>query len=88
MKKYKINVMKWNLEKYNTTPLFYEKFQVLLLMENANTHLVSVFKDYLLYDDMTEFLKEFIIKCLAYPLITISFLILLFCVMLNKSVNN
>ena len=59
MKKYKINVMRWNLEKYNRTPLFYQKFQVLLLMENANTHLVSVFKDYLLYDDMTEFFKEF-----------------------------
>ena len=28
-------------------------------MENANTHLVSVFKDYLLYDDTTEFLKEY-----------------------------
>ena len=62
MKKYKINVMKWNLEKYNTTPLFYQKFQILLLMENANTHLVSIFKDYLLYDDSTEFFKEYYIK--------------------------
>jgi len=59
MKKYKINVMRWNLEKYNSTPTFYQKFQILLLMENANTHLVSVFKDYLLYDDMTEFFKEY-----------------------------
>jgi len=59
MKKYKINVMRWNLEKYDSTPTFYQKFQILLLMENANTHLVSVFKDYLLYDDMTEFFKEY-----------------------------
>ena len=59
MKKYKINVMRWNLEKYNSSPSFYQKFQILLLMENANTHLVSVFKDYLLYDDMTEFFKEY-----------------------------
>ena len=59
MKKYKINVMKWNLEKYNSSPIVYEKFQILLLMENASTHLVSVFKDYLLYDDMTEFFKEY-----------------------------
>ena len=59
MKKYKINVMRWNLEKYNSTPTFYQKFQILLLMENANIHLVSVFKDYLLYDDMTEFFKEY-----------------------------
>ena len=51
--------MRWNLEKYDSTPTFYQKFQILLLMENANTHLVSVFKDYLLYDDMTEFFKEY-----------------------------
>ena len=62
MKKYKINVMKCNLEKYNTTPISYQKFQILLLMENANTHLVSVFKDYLLYDDTTEFFKEYYYK--------------------------
>ncbi len=59
--------MKWNLEKYNTTPLFYQKFQILLLMENANTHLVSIFKDYLLYDDSTEFFKEFYNKKEIYP---------------------
>ena len=59
MKKYKFNVIKWNLEKHNISPLFYQKFQILLLMENANTHLVSLFKDYLLYDDMTEFFKEY-----------------------------
>ena len=67
MKKYKINVMKWNLEKYNSTPLFYQKFQILLLMENANTHLVSIFKDYLLYDDMTEFFKEYYDSKEIYP---------------------
>ena len=67
MIKYKINVMKWNLEKYNSTPLFYQKFQILLLMENANTHLVSIFKDYLLYDDMTEFFKEYYNSKEIYP---------------------
>ena len=59
MKNYKRNLMKWNLERYNTTPMNYQKFQILLLMENANTHLVSKFKDYLLFDDMTEFFKEY-----------------------------
>ena len=59
MKKYKINVMKWNLEKHNSNPVFYQKFQIVLLMENSNTHLVSLFKDYLLYDDTTEFFKEY-----------------------------
>ena len=67
MKKYKINVMRWNLEKYNSTPTFFQKFQILLLMENANTHLVSVFKDYLLYDDMTEFFKEYYNPKEIYP---------------------
>ena len=67
MQKYKANVMKWNLEKYNSTPIFYQKFQILLLMENANTHLVSIFKDYLLFDDMTEFLKEFYNSIEIYP---------------------
>ena len=38
MSKYEINVMKWNLEKYNSTPEFYQKFQILLLMENASIH--------------------------------------------------
>ena len=59
MKNYKSSLMKWNLERYNSTPIFYQKFQILLLMENANTHLVSKFKDYLLFDDMTEFFKEY-----------------------------
>jgi hypothetical protein len=36
-------------------------------MENANTHLVSVFKDYLLFDDMTEFFKEYYISKDIYP---------------------
>ena len=66
MKKYKTNIIKYNLDKYNKTPLSYEKFQILLLMENANTHLVSVFKDYLLYDDTTEFFKEFYDKSELY----------------------
>ena len=69
MKKFDKNILKCNLEKYNVTPLFYEKFQVLLLMENANVHLVSLFKDYLLYDDLTEFLKEYHRKKEIYPLL-------------------
>jgi hypothetical protein len=67
MKKYQINVIRWNLEKYNSTPTFFQKFQILLLMENANTHLVSVFKDYLLYDDMSEFFKEYYNTKEMYP---------------------
>ena len=69
MNKHDKNILKQNLEKYNITPLYYEKFQVLLLMENANVHLVSLFKDYLLYDDLTEFFKEYYNKKEIYPLL-------------------
>ena len=67
MLKYHKNIIKWKLEKYDTTPLFYNKFQILLLMENAKTHLVSVFKDYLIYDDTSEFIKEYYYKKHIYP---------------------
>ena len=59
MSKYHYNLIKWNLDKYDCPPVEYNKFQIFLLMENANTHLVSVFKDHLLYDDTTEFFKEY-----------------------------
>jgi hypothetical protein len=29
------------------------------IIYNENTHIVSVFKDYLIYDDVSEFLKRF-----------------------------
>ena len=59
MNNYQINIIKCNLEKYNSTPLIYQKYQIILLMGNKNTHLFSIFKDYLLFDDSTEFLKEY-----------------------------
>ena len=57
--KYKENIIKWNLEKYNSNIELYNKYQVQLFMENANTHLISTFKDYLFYDDFTEFFSKF-----------------------------
>ena len=57
--KYKENIIKWNLEKYNYTKEIYNKYQVQLFMENANTHLISTFKDFLFYDDFTEFLSKY-----------------------------
>jgi len=57
--KYKENIIKWNLEKYNSNKELYNKYQVQLFMENANTHLISTFKDYLFYDDFTEFFSKF-----------------------------
>ena len=59
MSKYHYNLIKWNLDKYDWSPLEYNKFQVFLLMLNANTHFVSIFKDHLIYDDMTEFFKQY-----------------------------
>ena len=57
--KYKENIIKWNLEKYNGNNELYNKFQIQMFLENANTHLISTFKDYLFYDDLTEFLSRF-----------------------------
>ena len=57
--KYKENIIKWNLEKYNSNNELYNKYQVQMFLENANTHLISTFKDYLFYDDLTEFFSRF-----------------------------
>ena len=57
--KYKENIIKWNLEKYNSNSELYNKYQIQLFLENANTHLISTFKDYLFYDDLTEFFAKF-----------------------------
>ena len=57
--RYKKNIIKWNLEKYNSNNELYNKYQVQMLLENVNTHLISTFKDYLFYDDLTEFFSKF-----------------------------
>ena len=57
--RYKENIIKWNLEKYNSNNELYNKYQVQMFLENANNHLISTFKDYLFYDDLTEFLSKF-----------------------------
>ena len=57
--RYKENIIKWNLEKYNSNNELYNKYQVQMFLENANTHLISTFKDYLFYDDLTEFFSKF-----------------------------
>jgi hypothetical protein len=45
-------------EKYTTTTEFYEAKIVHDIMYNENTRIVSVFKDYLIMDDLTEFMKR------------------------------
>ena len=57
--KYKENIIKWNLEKYNFNKELYNKYIVQLFMENANTHIISTFKDYLFFDERTEFLNKY-----------------------------
>ena len=57
--KYKENIIKWNLEKYNFNKELYNKCIVQLFMENANTHLISTFKDYLFFDERTEFFNKY-----------------------------
>ena len=55
MKFYKI--IKNNLfKKYNITPTQYNKFQISNIMRNGNTHLVSLFKEYLFLNDYSEFI--------------------------------
>ena len=53
-------VAKENLErKYLTSRDYYNVKIINDVIYNENTHIVSVFKDYLIYDDVSEFLKRF-----------------------------
>ena len=53
-------VIRYNLErKYLTSRDYYNVKIVNDIIYNENTHVVSVFKDYLIYDDVSEFLKRF-----------------------------
>lgn len=45
--------------KYLTSRDYYNVKIVNDIIYNENTHVVSVFKDYLIYDDVSEFLKRF-----------------------------
>lgn len=52
-------VIKRNLEKkYLTSRDYYNSKVITDIVYNENTNLVSVFKDYLIYDDVSEFLKR------------------------------
>jgi hypothetical protein len=54
------DVIKDNLEKKYLTSLEYYNVKIINdIIYNENTHIVSVFKDYLIYDDVSEFLKRF-----------------------------
>lgn len=44
-------------KKYLTSREYYNSKIVTDIIYNENTHIVSVFKDYLIYDDVSEFLK-------------------------------
>jgi len=45
--------------KYLTSQDYYNAKIVSDIMYNENRHIVSVFKDYLIYDDFSEYLKRF-----------------------------
>ncbi len=52
-------VMQSNLEKkYLTSREYYNSKIVNDIIYNESTHVVSIFKDYLIYDDVSEFLKR------------------------------
>ena len=53
------NVLKENLEKkYLTSREYYNSKIVTDIIYNETTHTVSVFKDYLIFDDVSEFMKR------------------------------
>ena len=53
------SVLKKSLEKkYLTSRDYYNSKVVTDIIYNEGTNLVSVFKDYLIYDDVSEFLKR------------------------------
>lgn len=57
--KSKMKVIAQNLaKKYLTTRESYNVKVISDIIYNENTHIVSVFKDFLIYDDLTEFLKR------------------------------
>ena len=47
------------LKNYTTTINDYNKIMINHLLKNSQMHYISVFKDYLLYDDISEFLNRF-----------------------------
>ena len=49
-------------EKYTTTTEFYNSRVVHDIMYNENNQIVWIFKDYLILDDLTEFLKRYYYK--------------------------
>lgn len=54
------SVIHKNLEKkYLTSRDYYNSKVITDIVYNENTNLVSVFKDYLIYDDVSEFLKRY-----------------------------
>jgi len=57
------NIVKKNLErKYLTSREYYNEKVITDIIYNESTNLVSVFKDYLILDDVSEFLKRFYTK--------------------------
>jgi len=54
------DVVRNNLEKkYLTSRDYYNSKVITDVVYNENTNMVSVFKDYLIYDDVSEFLKRY-----------------------------
>lgn len=52
------NILAQNLSKYMTSKDFYNTKVINDIIYNENSHIVSVFKDYLIFDDISEFLKR------------------------------
>lgn len=53
----KLSVYK-ELKRYNTNEVTYKDKLLKDILYNEKSHLVAIFKDFLIYDDSTEFLKR------------------------------
>lgn len=53
------SIISKNLKKYSTTPQKYNTFIINSIIFDQKSHLVSEFKNYLLWDETSEFLKRF-----------------------------
>ena len=53
------SIISKNLKKYKTTKKTYNKYIINLIIFDQKRHIVSEFKNYLLWDETSEFLKRF-----------------------------
>ena len=59
--KYINHIINSNIQKYNTSKSKYNIMKINTIIFNKKTHYVSSFKDYLIWNDITEFLQIYLL---------------------------